>query len=233
MLLYTAVAEDGTGPWLYGLNVERRIPHRISFGVERYTSISTRGDRQRLVVTVANPHASLWRVPISDHVVQESEASRVAVPATRALAPRIGPGYLLYLSSKGGNDGILKFADGTAVELWSGSLGRVLEGAAISPDGRRIAFTAQKGGRNRLYLMNADGTSVTELAGSLDIRPRPSVLNAHLCCRALNSGAASSGRSTSKFGMGWPSRPNTLAQADQPPAPCVTFRTRSLAPFLS
>jgi Tol biopolymer transport system component len=79
----------------------------------------------------------------------------------------------LYLSSKGGNDGIWKFADGTAVELWGGSLGRVLEGAAISPDGRRIAFTAQRGGRNRLYVMNPNGTGITELAGSLNVRGTP------------------------------------------------------------
>jgi Tol biopolymer transport system component len=80
---------------------------------------------------------------------------------------------LLYLSSKGGQDGIWKFADETVVELWSGLQGRVLEGATISPDGRRIAFTAQKGGRNRLYLMNSNGTSVTELANSLNIRGAP------------------------------------------------------------
>jgi Tol biopolymer transport system component len=80
---------------------------------------------------------------------------------------------MLYLSSKGGNDGIWKLADKTAVELWSGSLGRILEGAAISPDGHRIAFTAQKSGRNRLYVMNANGTSVTELADSLNVRGAP------------------------------------------------------------
>ena len=80
---------------------------------------------------------------------------------------------MLYLSSKGGDDGIWKLVDGTAVELWSGSLGRVLAGPAISPDGRRIAFTAQKGGRNRLYLMNSDGTGVTELAASLNVRGAP------------------------------------------------------------
>jgi Tol biopolymer transport system component len=60
------------------------------------------------------------------------------------------------------------------VELWSGSLGRVLVGPAIAPDGRRIAFTAQKNGRNRLYYMNSDGTSVTELAPSLNVRGAPS-----------------------------------------------------------
>ncbi len=147
-LLYIARADDGTGPWLYAMDVERRVPHRISFGVERYTSIAASADGRRLVATVANPEASLWRVPISDRMAEEPAARRIPLPTVRGLSPRIGPEYMLYLSSKGGNDGIWKSADGTAVELWSGSLGRVLEGAAISPDGSRIAFTAQKSGRN-------------------------------------------------------------------------------------
>jgi len=172
-LLYVARADDGTGPWLYGMDVERRVPHRISFGVERYTSIAASADGSRLVATVANPEASLWRVPISDRIADEAAARRMPLPTVRGLSPRIGPAYMLYLSSKGGDDGIWKFADGTAVELWNGSVGRVLEGAAISPDGTRIAFTAQKSGRNRLYLMNSNGTSVTELGNSLNIRGAP------------------------------------------------------------
>ena len=172
-LLYTTLGEDGAGPWLYGMDVERRVPHRISFGVEQYTSIAASADGRRLVTTVANPDNSLWRMPISDRVVDESGARRFSLPSARALSPRLGPGYMLYLASKGGDDGIWKLADGTAVELWNGSLGRVLEGAAISPDGSRIAFIAQKGGRNRLYFMNANGTSVKELAETLNIRGAP------------------------------------------------------------
>jgi len=172
-LLYVARAEDGTGPWLYSMDVERRVPHRISFGVERYTSIAITADRRRLVATVANPEAGLWRLPISDGVLDDSAARHLSLPTVRGLSPRIGSEYMLYLSSKGGDDGIWKLADGTAVELWNASLGRVLEGPAISPDGRRIAFTARKSGRNRLYLMNADGTRLTELGTSLNIRGAP------------------------------------------------------------
>jgi serine/threonine protein kinase/Tol biopolymer transport system component len=173
-LLYTSTEADGSGPWLYGIDIDRRVSHRISFGVERYTSIAATSDGRRLVASVANPEANIWRVPISAGIVEESGTSRITLPTVRGLSPRIAPNYMLYLSSKGGDDGIWKLVNGAAVELWSGSLGRVLVGPAIAPDGRRIAFTARKNGRNRLYYMNSDGTSVTELAPSLNVRGAPS-----------------------------------------------------------
>src|SRR5262245_3016940 len=173
-LLYTSREADGSGPWLYGIDIDRRVPHRISFGVERYTSIAATSDGRRLVASVANPDAHIWRFPISAGIAEESSVSRITLPAVRGLSPRMGPNYMLYLSSKGGDDGIWKLANGEAVELWNGSLGRVLVGPAIAPDGRRIAFTAQKSGRSKLYLMNSDGTGVTELAPSLNIRGAPS-----------------------------------------------------------
>ena len=174
-LLYTSRDVDGSGPWLYGIDVERRVPHRISFGVEQYTSISADREGRRLVASVANPDANLWGVPITGGISDDVGAHRISLPAVRGLSPRIGPNYMLYLSSKGGDDGIHKLVDGEPPEeLWSGSLGRVVAGPAISPDGRRIAFTAQKGGRNRLYLMNSDGTGVTQLAKSLEVRGAPS-----------------------------------------------------------
>jgi serine/threonine protein kinase/Tol biopolymer transport system component len=173
MLFYIATGDDGSGPWLYGMDVESRLPHRINLGIERYTSIAASADGHRLVATVSNPDAGLWRVPISDRIVEESAARRIVLPTMRGLSPRMGPGYMLYLSSKGGTDGIWKFADAKAIELWSGSLGRVVEGATISPDGQRLAFTAQKAGRNRLYLMRSNGTGVIELATSLNVRGAP------------------------------------------------------------
>src|SRR5262245_43926941 len=173
-LLYTTREADGSGPWLYGIDINRRVPHRISFGVERYTSIAATSDGRRLVASVANPDAHIWRVPISAGIAEESSVSRITLPAFRSLSPRMGPNYLLYLSSKGGDDGIWKLANGEAVELWNGSLGRVLVSPAIAPDGRRIACAAQKSGRSKLYLMNSDGTAVTELAPSLNVRGAPS-----------------------------------------------------------
>jgi Tol biopolymer transport system component len=34
-LIYSATAEDGSGFWLYAMDVEKRIPHRVTFGVDQ------------------------------------------------------------------------------------------------------------------------------------------------------------------------------------------------------
>jgi Tol biopolymer transport system component len=39
-LLYLATDSDGFGPWLYSMDVERRIPHRLTTGLDRYTSLA-------------------------------------------------------------------------------------------------------------------------------------------------------------------------------------------------
>ena len=169
-LIYIAPAQDGSGSWLYTTDVERRIPHRVSFGVEQYLSVSASGDGRRLAATVANPSSHLWTVPISERVAEESAANLLSLPTARATIPRFGPDYLLYLSSKGGADGLWRFKDGIASELWKASEGSVPAAPAISPDGRQICFSVLKQGRGRLYLMTEDGTHVRSLAESLDVR---------------------------------------------------------------
>jgi Tol biopolymer transport system component len=164
-LLYIAPAEDGSGPCLYGMDVERRVPHRLSLGVEQYTSIAASSDGQRLVATVSTPEASLWRVPISNRVVDGSGASRIPV---RALSPRLGPGYLVYV--KDGGRGIWKLEQERATELWTPGEGRVAAPPAVSPKGERVSFSVRKGQHTRLYSMNADGTGARPLAESLEVR---------------------------------------------------------------
>jgi Tol biopolymer transport system component/tRNA A-37 threonylcarbamoyl transferase component Bud32 len=164
-LLYVAPAEDGSGPCLYGLDVERRVPHRISFGVERYTSIAASADGRRLVATVSAPEASLWRASISNRVIEGSGASRIPV---RALSPRLGPGYLVYL--RDGGKGIWKLEQDRATELWTPGEGRVTAPPAVSPDGERVSFPVRRGDHTQLYSMNADGTGARPLAEALKVR---------------------------------------------------------------
>jgi Tol biopolymer transport system component len=172
-LIYTASRQD-SGSGLYAMDVERRIPHAVSSGLEEYRSIATSADGRRLAATVANPTTQLWTVPITDHTVDETAASRYHVPAVKAAAPRIGAGELLFLSSKGGADGLWRFRDGKATELWRSSEGAVIAAPAFSPDGTRIAFVVRQEERGRLYVMAADGSGSHRIAESLDARDAPS-----------------------------------------------------------
>jgi dipeptidyl aminopeptidase/acylaminoacyl peptidase len=173
-LLYTAPRPDGSGSGLYAMDVERRIPHALSFGLEEYASVAASADGRRLVVTVANPTSHLWIAPVSEHVVDDSGVSRFSLPAVRAAAPRFGPGYLLFLSSKGGADGLWKFKDGSDTELWKGAEGAVAAAPAISPDGTQICFVVRDGKEARLHMMAADGTGTRRITESLDVRDAPS-----------------------------------------------------------
>ncbi|MGH8247047.1 MAG: hypothetical protein ACREUU_11535, partial [Gammaproteobacteria bacterium] len=169
-LLYIAAAADGTGFWLYAMDVKRRVTHRASLSVEQYLSVAASGDGRRLVATVSNPTGQLWTIPITPGMSEETSARRFPLPTVRGVAPRFGPDYILYLSSRGGEDGLWKLKDGIATELWKASDGVVAHPPAISPDGKQICFSIRKGGRVALYLMTAEGTSIRPLAESLDTR---------------------------------------------------------------
>ena len=173
-LLYIAEADDGSGPWLYSVDVQRRVPHRLNIGAEQYMSISaaagTFGQSRRLVATVANPSATLWTLSTSDQVLGDSAVSRFQVPNAWAVAPRFGIDYLLYLASTGGTPGLWKLKDGAPTELWKPEDGAVMSAPSISPDSSQICFSVRRHSRNTLYIMTSQGTHARPLAESLDVR---------------------------------------------------------------
>ncbi len=172
-LIYSATADDGSGRWLYALDVEHRIPHRVSSGIaEQYLSVAVDQVRpHHLVATVANPTAGLWTVPIASDIQTERAVKPIQTANTRALSPRYAGDYLAFLSSKGGADGLWKLDNsGTAVELWKGGDGGVVAAPAISPDGNRICFSYRKQGHAELYVINANGTGLTTLAKSIEVQ---------------------------------------------------------------
>ena len=87
-LMYLASDPDGSGPWLYSMDVERRIPHRLTFGPDRYTSLAATADGKRLVVTRASPKSTLWRMRIGDSSAELPPPARIALtPVERVLSP--------------------------------------------------------------------------------------------------------------------------------------------------
>src|SRR5262249_46027513 len=152
-LLYVATADDGTGPWLYSLDVDERVARRMSTGVEQYTSIAASsantGDTRRLVATVSNPTVQLLSVGIGDTTMDP--AVRIDLPTARAAAPRFETdSSFVYLASRGGADAVWRQARGVATEVWKPADGAVVGAAATSPDGRTICVPVRRRNRSTL-----------------------------------------------------------------------------------
>ncbi|PYV30112.1 MAG: DNA-binding protein, partial [Acidobacteria bacterium] len=168
-VLYVARDRDGSGPWLWALDVERKFTRRASFGLEKYTSVAAGADGRRLVATVANPSSSLWSVSILDRPAEERDAKPFTLPSVNAIAPRFGGASLFYLSSLGAGDGLWRYQDGQALEIWKGADGALLEPPGVSPDGQRVTIVLRRSGKLRLHVVSADGAEIQPVAHALDV----------------------------------------------------------------
>ncbi len=169
-LIYLATDADGSGPWLYAMDVLRKSTHRASFGLERYTSLAASANRMRLVATVANARSDLWSVTVGGDRPPSNTAVRVAPAIQSAVAPRFGPDYIAFASTGGGRRGIWKLAKGTTTELWSDAQADRVAAPAIAPDGRRIAFTVDRHDETQLVVIDNDGGHARVVAASLALR---------------------------------------------------------------
>ena len=169
-VLYLSSADDGLGPWVWALDVERGATRRVSSGLEKYGSLAASADGHRLVATVSNPTATLWSVPILDRPADERDVKPLEVPTVRALSPRFGPGGLFYLSSLDGGDGLWRYQDDRVLEIWKGTEGPLFEPAAVSPVERRVAIALRGEGKIRLNVMSDDGTGRKPLTDAIDVR---------------------------------------------------------------
>jgi Tol biopolymer transport system component len=172
-LAYLATDSDGSGPWVYSIDVERRVPRRIGNGPDRYTSLAASGDGRRLVATLANPKGTFWRLRLANALEESGAATPIALTTARGVAPRLGPGYLLYVASKGTNDAVWKLVGDAATELWSEPSARVIGGPDITADGEHVAFAVERQGTTQLYTMAADGTGTRIITSSLKLRGAP------------------------------------------------------------
>ena len=173
-LLYLATAPDGSGPWLHALDLARLKTRRVKAATNEYTSIAVSADGRRIVATESRPTATLWRVALGEGASGVRDPAPIPLPTRLGVSPRIGPDFVVYRAPKAGTDGLWRRGDGTvATELWSGTDGRVAAGPALTADGQRLAFTVQKRGVTRLYVVNADGSGARGLADELDVRGVP------------------------------------------------------------
>jgi Tol biopolymer transport system component len=114
----------------------------------------------------------LWRVTLNgDGGSPQNTAAPVAPPIQNAFAPRVGPGYIAYVSTGGGRRGIWKLENGIATELWNDAVADRVGAPAIAPDGRRIAFTVEShDAKQQLYVVDSDGGHPRAIATALNLR---------------------------------------------------------------
>jgi Tol biopolymer transport system component len=167
-LLYLATDSDGSGPWMYAVDVRQRLPHRVSSGLESYTSLASSADGAHLVATLANAHTSIWRISLTEDGTAAAGPPTLVSPS--GVTPRLGVGFLLYVLSRGERQGIWSLTRGTAREIWSSPHSRIVGEPAIAPDGQRIAFSVEDHDKTLLYIMDKDGSKVRVLADSLALR---------------------------------------------------------------
>ena len=172
-LMYLASGADGSGPWLYSMDLDRRVPHQLTSGLDRYTSLAASADGRRLVLTLANPKNTLWRLQL-DNSQMKASPERIPLTTSSGSAPRFGPDYWLYISATDTSEGIWKVVDGKGAELWNGQGARIFGGPAVSPDGKDVAFSVEEHGQTLLYTMKDDGTDARIVASSLKLRGAPS-----------------------------------------------------------
>jgi Tol biopolymer transport system component len=172
-LAYLASDPDGSGPWLHTVDIRRRVPHRVSFGLESYTSLSASADGHRLAATLTNRKGALWRLPLNDARTETTAARRISLTTGSGSSPRLGAGYLLYVSSKGDGDSIWKLQREAATELWSAPETRIIGAPTLARDGLRIAFSTRRHRQTSLHVANADGTGSRTVTSALELQGAP------------------------------------------------------------
>lgn len=183
-ILYIATDAAGGGPWLYVVDVEQRSPHRISSGLESYTSLAASADGKRLVATITNPHTSLWRSGVSTDYGFAAPGTPPTIVVRNGVKPRLSGDTIFYVASRAGRQGIWKLTHGDTRELWSSAHGLIIGGPAVAPDGRRVAVTVSEDGRTRLYVVDSYSgradleTSEVVLRGNLVWTPDGQALTA-------------------------------------------------------
>ena len=171
-LMYLASDPDGAGPWLYSIDVERRIPHRLTSALERYTSLAASADGRRLALTLGTPKRTLLRLSIDDSL-NVTPAAPIALTTSTGFSPRLGANYLLYVSTSTDSESIWKLVGGAGTELWGAQGAQMIGSPAISRDGRQVAFSVRQNGRTFLYAMQADGSNAHPVSSSRGLEGDP------------------------------------------------------------
>src|SRR5262249_53522100 len=103
-------------------------------------------------------------------IAQERDVKPFDVPTVRALAPRFASNSLFYLSSLGTGDGLWRYREGNALEIWKGADGALLDPPAVSQGGERVAIALRRSGKRQLHVLSSDGAEIRPIADAIDVQ---------------------------------------------------------------
>src|SRR5213079_2415962 len=73
------------------------------------------------------------------------------------------------LSSRGTGDGLWRYREQQAVEIWKGADGALSEPPAVSANGDRVAIVLREKGALHLHVGNADGTEFRVIGETINV----------------------------------------------------------------
>jgi Tol biopolymer transport system component len=168
-LAYLATDADGSGPWMYVLDLQERRSHRISSALATFTSLSASADGSKLVATLSSPRDSLWSVPLAAAAAAPTQDPPVRVLNSGA-SPRLSDATLVYTAASADTEAIWVRQGDSAHEIWRSKRAHLLNAPTISDDGRRMAFSTTEGGKTTLNVVALDGSHFQRISDSLVLR---------------------------------------------------------------
>jgi hypothetical protein len=169
-LAYLSTDADGSGPWLYVMDLTERRSHRISSGLATFTSLAASADGAKLIATLSSARHSLWQMSLAAALhPADPQAAPVRV-LSDAATPRLSADALVYTAASGDAEAIWVRRGPDAHEIYRSRRAHILNAPTISDDGQQIAFSTAEEGRTVLNVVRLDGSHFRRIEDSLALR---------------------------------------------------------------
>lgn len=169
-LAYLATDTDGSGPWLYVLDLKERRSHRVGSALATFSSLSANADATRLVASLSSPRDSLWRLAVAAPAAAAPAQAAPVRLLSNGATPRLSQSTLVYTASSADTEAIWVRHGEDAREIWRSKRAHLLNAPTLSDDGQRMAFTTAEDGKTALNVVALDGSHFQRIAEALELR---------------------------------------------------------------
>jgi Tol biopolymer transport system component len=169
-LAYLATNADGSGPWLYILDLKERRSHRTASALATFTSLAASESGERLVATLSSPRDSLWSIPLPAPAAAGPGRGAPVRVVGNGAAPRLSGTTLVYTATNADTEAIWVRQSDSVHEIWRSKRAHLLGAPALTDSGERMAFATGEGGKTVLNVVDLDGSHFRRIADSLALR---------------------------------------------------------------